>query len=48
MTSILYYVCIAHHFILKSEKYDQMLREDFRVFVDLETITFWEQVGEKK
>ncbi|XP_041923306.1 polycystic kidney disease 1 like 1 [Alosa sapidissima] len=44
MMSILYYICFAYHFTLKSEKIDQMLREDFKVFIDLENITFWEEL----
>lgn len=42
----MYYVCLAYHFTLKSEIIDQMLREDFRVFVDVENITYWEEVGQ--
>ncbi|KAL2085906.1 hypothetical protein ACEWY4_019226 [Coilia grayii] len=44
LMSILYYVGSGYHFLLKLETIDQMLREDLKMFVDLETIAFWDQL----
>ncbi|XP_063062410.1 polycystin-1-like protein 1 [Engraulis encrasicolus] len=44
LISVLYYAVSAHHFKLKSDTTEQMLREDLNVFIDLETVAFWEQL----